>query len=72
MRSTATMASAGLPVAGYVLSQIDKDLIFKVNIEDGKSVTTPCIYVKNYSCMYDVVIIFIIIVIVIPFLFVEH
>ena len=29
---------AGLPVAGYVLSQIDKDLIFKVNIEDGSRV----------------------------------
>ncbi len=29
---------AGLPVAEYVLSQIDKDLIFKVNIEDGSRV----------------------------------
>ncbi len=29
---------AGLPVVGYVLSQIDKDLIFTVNIEDGSRV----------------------------------
>lgn len=29
---------AGLPVAGYVLSQIDKDLIFTSNIEDGSRV----------------------------------
>ncbi len=29
---------AGLPVAEYVLSQIDKDLIFTVNIEDGSRV----------------------------------
>jgi len=29
---------AGLPVAGYVLSQIDKDLLFTVNIEDGSRV----------------------------------
>ena len=29
---------AGLPVAEYVLSQIDKDLNFKVNIEDGSRV----------------------------------
>ncbi|MCP4254306.1 MAG: carboxylating nicotinate-nucleotide diphosphorylase [Candidatus Scalindua sp.] len=29
---------AGLPVAGYVLSQIDKNLIFTVNIEDGSKV----------------------------------
>ncbi len=29
---------AGLPVAGYVLSQIDKDLTFTVNIEDGSRV----------------------------------
>ena len=29
---------AGLPIAGYVLSQIDKDLIFTVNIEDGSRV----------------------------------
>jgi nicotinate-nucleotide pyrophosphorylase (carboxylating) len=29
---------AGLPVAGYVLSQIDKDLLLTVNIEDGSRV----------------------------------
>src|SRR3989304_4473432 len=29
---------AGLPVAGYVLLQIDKDLIFTSNIEDGSRV----------------------------------
>jgi len=29
---------AGLPVAGYVLSQIDKDLLFTVNVEDGSRV----------------------------------
>ncbi len=29
---------AGLPVAGYVLSQIDKDLLFTVNIEDGSRI----------------------------------
>ena len=29
---------AGLPVAGYVLSQIDKNLVFTVNIEDGSMV----------------------------------
>ncbi|MEK6767241.1 MAG: carboxylating nicotinate-nucleotide diphosphorylase [Planctomycetota bacterium] len=29
---------AGLPVAGYVLSQLDKDLIFTSNIEDGSRV----------------------------------
>ncbi len=29
---------AGLPVVGYVLSQIDKDLIFTENIEDGSRV----------------------------------
>jgi len=29
---------AGLPVAGYVLSQIDEDLLFTVNIEDGSMV----------------------------------
>ncbi|MFQ5687437.1 MAG: carboxylating nicotinate-nucleotide diphosphorylase [Candidatus Scalindua sp.] len=29
---------AGLPVAGYVLSQIDEDLIFTLNIEDGSRV----------------------------------
>jgi nicotinate-nucleotide pyrophosphorylase len=29
---------AGLPVVGYVLSQIDKDLVFTVNIEDGSKV----------------------------------
>ncbi len=29
---------AGLPVVGYVLSQIDKDLLFTVNIEDGSRV----------------------------------
>lgn len=29
---------AGLPVVGYVLSQIDEDLLFTVNIEDGSRV----------------------------------
>ncbi|MHC4138914.1 MAG: carboxylating nicotinate-nucleotide diphosphorylase, partial [Planctomycetota bacterium] len=29
---------AGLPVAAYVLSQIDKDLLLTVNIEDGSRV----------------------------------
>ncbi len=29
---------AGLPVAGYVLSQIDKNLVFKASIEDGSRV----------------------------------
>jgi len=29
---------AGLPVAGYVLSQIDKNLVFTANIEDGSRV----------------------------------